>query len=46
MNISRYQGSLLSDTVRVSAPFVKVDIGGYSFGVYEEREKAIGKNGI
>lgn len=46
MNTKKYQGSLLSDTVRVSAPFIKVDIGGYSFGVYEEREKAIGKNGI
>ena len=46
MNISKYQGSLLSDTVRVSAPFIKVEIGGYTFGVYEERERAIGKNGI
>ena len=46
MNTKKYQGSLLSDTVRVSAPFIKVEIGGYSFGVYEEREKAIGKNGI
>ena len=46
MNTKNFQGSILSDTVRVSAPFVKVDIGGYSFGVYEEREKAIGKNGI
>jgi len=46
MNTKNYQGSLLSDTVRVSAPFIKVDIGGYSFGVYEEKQKAMGKNGI
>lgn len=46
MTLKNFQGSLLSDTVRVSAPFVKVDIGGYTFGVYEERERAIGKNGI
>ena len=46
MDIMNYQGSLLSDSTRVSAPFIKVDIGGYTFGVYEERERAIGKNGI
>ena len=46
MNTRKFQGSLLSDTVRVSAPFIKVDIGGYSFGVYEEQQKDIGKNGI
>lgn len=46
MNIKNYQGSLLSDTVRVSAPFIKVDIGGYSFGVYEEKQRELGTNGL
>ena len=46
MNTKKFQGSLLSDTTRVSAPFIKVDIGGYSFGVYEEKQKALGRNGI
>lgn len=46
MNTKKFQGSLLSDTVRVSAPFIKVGIGGYSFGVYEEKQRALGSNGI
>ena len=46
MNTKSFQGSLLADTNRVSAPFIKVDIGGYSFGVYEEKQKAFGKNGL
>ena len=37
---------LISDTVRVSAPFIKVDIGGYTFGVYEEKVRELGTNGM
>lgn len=46
MNTKNYQGSLLSDTVRVSAPFIRVDIGGYSFGVYEEQTRKLDKSGL
>jgi len=39
-------GSLLSTTSRVEAPFIRVKIGGYTFGVYEERQSGIGNNGL
>ena len=39
-------GSLISNTSRVEAPFIRVKIGGYTFGVYEERETTIGNNGM
>lgn len=45
-DIKNYQASLLSDTVRVQAPFIKVDIGGYTMGVYEEQQRAFGQNGL
>ena len=32
-------GSLLTSTVRVEVPFIQVDIGGYTFGVYEGEAK-------
>jgi len=45
-SIKNFQASLLSDTVRVQAPFIKVDIGGYTMGVYEEKQKSLGANGL
>ena len=39
-------GSLLSTTSRVEAPFIRVKLGGYTFGVYEERQAGIGNNGL
>ena len=44
-NLKKYQGSLLADTARVAAPFIKVDIGGYSFGVYLQQVKRLKNNG-
>ena len=48
--ITRYSartGSLLSNTNRVEAPFVRVSIGGYVFGVYEGKTKgARARNGV
>ena len=32
-------GSILSSSVRVEAPFIRVKIGGFSFGVYEEQQR-------
>ena len=37
-------GSLLSITSRVEAPFIRVKLGGYTFGVYEEATAGIGEN--
>ena len=37
-------GSLLASTNRVEAPFVRVEIGGYTFGVYEGRSKRVTTN--
>lgn len=37
-------GSLLSITSRVEAPFIRVKLGGYTFGVYEEATSGIGEN--
>lgn len=39
-------GSLLSSTNRVEAPFVRVKIGGYSFGVKEGKTKAVNSSGV
>lgn len=39
-------GSILSSSVRVEAPFIRVKIGGFSFGVYEEQQKGIGNTGF
>ena len=39
-------GSLLSSTSRVEAPFVRVKIGDFSFGVYEGPQKGLTHNGI
>lgn len=39
-------GSILSSTVRVEAPFVRVKMGDYSFGVYEGKPKGLTHNGI
>lgn len=39
-------GSLLSNTARVEAPFIRVRLGGYTFGVYEERQAGVGNNGL
>ena len=40
-------GSLLSSTNRVEAPFVRVDIGGYVFGVWESKTKKLNSiNGV
>ncbi len=39
-------GSLLSSTSRVEAPFVRVVIGGYSFGVYEKNQKVTTNSGV
>lgn len=48
--ITRYTlrtGSLLSSPNRVEAPFVRVSIGGYTFGVYESSSKAVRtRNGV
>lgn len=39
-------GSLLSTTSRVEAPFIRVKLGDYTFGVYEEKQTGIGNNGL
>ena len=39
-------GSILSSSVRVEAPFIRVKIGGYSFGVYEEQQKGRSNTGF
>lgn len=39
-------GSILSSSVRVEAPFIRVKIGGFSFGVYEEQQKGVGNTGF
>ena len=40
-------GSLLSDTNRVEAPFIKVDIGGYTMGIWQRRGQQLNsKNGV
>lgn len=39
-------GSLLSVSARVEAPFIRVKLGGYTFGVYEARKAGIGNNGL
>lgn len=39
-------GSLLSVTARVEAPFVRVNLGGYTFGVYEAKKSGTASNGL
>ena len=39
-------GSLLASPNRVEAPFVRVNIGGYTFGVYESKTKGSRNNGV
>ena len=39
-------GSLLSSSTRVEAPFIRVNIGGFSFGVYEEQKTGRGSTGF
>jgi len=50
MDITREQnraGSLLATTNRVEAPFVRVSMGGYTFGVYEGKKKVTrSSNGV
>ena len=41
--IANRAGSLLASTNRVEAPFVRVSIGGYTFGVMEKKSKSINK---
>lgn len=43
--IEYHRASLLASQTRVEAPFVRVKIGGYTFGVYEEPERGLGTNG-
>lgn len=38
------RASLLTTESRVEAPFIRVSIGGYSFGVYEGRTKTVNTN--
>jgi hypothetical protein len=42
-DLNRYK-SLLSSQARVQVPWVKVTIGDYTFGVFDEQTKAWGKN--
>jgi hypothetical protein len=45
--IEYHRASLLSSESRVEAPFVRVNIGGYTFGVYEEKTRGLNsKNGV
>lgn len=44
--IEYHRQSLLTSNARVETPFVRVEIGGYSFGVYEEKTRAAGNNGV
>ena len=37
--VNKVSAGLLSSTSRVEAPFIRLDIGGYTFGVYEGRSK-------
>lgn len=39
-------GSLLASTARVEAPFIRVKIGGFTFGVYEEKQTGVGNYGF
>ena len=41
-----HNNGLLASTSRVEAPFVRVEIGGYTFGVYEQAGTAMGANGL
>ena len=43
-NTTNRIGALLTDTTRVEAPFIRLNIGGYTFGVYEEKSVGIGEN--
>lgn len=45
-NTTRRIGSLLTSTSRVEAPFIKVKIGDYTFGVYEERGHGTNSSGF
>ena len=39
--------SLLSTTTRVESPYIQVDIGDYTFGVYNKSSKTkVDKNGL
>ena len=39
-----HENGLLASTSRVEAPFVRVELGGYTFGVYEESSAGMGEN--
>ena len=38
--------SLIASTNRIEAPFIRIEINGYTFGVYEEKQRGIGPNGM
>jgi len=40
------KSDILSPLTRIEAPFVRVEIGGYSFGVYEGSTAISGANGL
>ena len=44
--ITLQTGSLLSSTTRVEAPFIRVKMGDFTFGVYEGIQKGLTHNGI
>lgn len=44
--IEYHRQSLLTSSARVEAPFVRVEIGGYTFGVYEEKTKGVNNTGV
>ena len=46
MNLYNETGSLFSSTNLVSAPYVKVTIGDYTFGVYNSAKKQTNSSGI
>ena len=43
--VEYHRASLLASQTRVEAPFVRVKIGSYSFGVYEEAERGLNSSG-
>ena len=43
--IEYHRQSLLTSESRVETPFVRVEISGYTFGVYEEKLRGMGSNG-
>lgn len=42
--VRKFENGLLSSSNRVEAPFIRVELGGYTFGVYEEASAGVAGN--